>query len=346
MQKLDKTACIYLIIHSSYKARAIVGNQTLAFSFAGLGRWLKSQEIHTTYVHFLSTSIAYLLLRSGLADKTLYWIMWGADFYRLPRVRADYFLPLSKEFMPRIDGIKSRVSKFLSLPSFDHVERILPKVNYFVGYPEEYNHVQSEMNLSMELVPWEFYFDMTEMERPAINHGTGKILIGNSDDPTNNHLDILELLISKGMMSHPLIMPLAGANPDYRLAICDKAHEFNIDLLEEFIDLSSFFKKMEEVSYVIYGHLRQQGVGTILPLIYAGKKVFMWESNPLFSIFERWGLQIFSLDKMTPEDFFPLSQMQVDNQRHTLEQFISHQKGNERWLEILKDRPQKKVGLN
>lgn len=346
MQLLDGTPCIFLIIESSTKAKAIVGQQTTSFSLAGLVRWLRTQKIKTTYIHFLSTSIAYLLLRVGLADKPLYWIMWGADFYRLPQVRRNYFLPLSEKFMPPINSIKSRIIMFMSLPSYNHVDKILPKVDYFVGYPEEYEHVQKELNLPMELIPWEFYFDVTEMERPAINFGSGHILIGNSDDPTNNHLDILNLLLDRGMKEFPLIMPLAGASSDYQLAIADKIIGFDSDILSEYVDPKTFFQKMEKVSYVIYGHLRQQGVGTILPLIYAGKKVFLWESNPLFSILKRWGVLIFSLDKMSLEDLVPLTQMQVEGQRKTLEEFNSHAKGNERWKKILQDRSQKKVDLN
>ncbi len=346
MRVLDKTPCIYLIIYSTSKARVSVGNQSLTFSLTGLRRWLRVQEIETTYIHFLSTSIAYLLLKTGLAEKPLYWIMWGADFYRLPQVRENYFLPLSKEFMPPINSLKTRLIKFMSLPSYDHVEKILPKVDYYVGYPEEYDHVQQELNLPMELIPWEFYFDVTEMERPEINQGLGHILIGNSDDPTNNHLDILELLKERNMSHHPLIIPLAGAKVEYQLAVSDKVVEFNAEVLNEYVDPKTFFKKMETVSYVVYGHLRQQGVGTILPLFYAGKKVFLWESNPLYTILKRWGLLIFSLDKMRAEDFVPLTQIQIAEQRRTLEEFNSQVKGNERWTEILKDRSQKKVDLN
>jgi len=92
---------------------------------------------------------------------------------------------------------------------------------------------------------------------------------------------------------------------------------------------------MSKVSYVVYGHLRQQGVGTIIPLLFAGKKAFLWDVNPLKGILTRWGLSVSSLDKISPDDFTLLQPNEVERQRKALRKVLSVKADKKRWEKIL-----------
>ena len=311
--------------------------ESRSMSLIQLNRLLITLNPSRVYIHFLSSSIAYILHKTNLKNKPCYWIMWGADFYGLPTFSSRYYLPKSKPFAWKNDGLKSRLIQFLGLPSSKNVMNIFNNIDYFVGYKEEYELTQMTLNHQMKFLPWEYYFNIDEMDLPPIDQGAGTILLGNSDDPMNNHLDTLEKLESHIDTGQKIIMPVAGASTVYlsKLKEYQSVTKADLLLIENFMDSQTFFEMMKEVSYVVYGHLRQQGVGTVIPLLFAGKKAFLWDANPLKSILERWNLKVSSLDKMTKSDLSILSPNEVESQRKGLRKVLSVKADKERWMKIL-----------
>lgn len=312
------------------------GNQNL--SLVQLNRLLATLDISRCYIHFLSSSIAYVLHKTNLKNRPCYWIMWGADFYGLPAFSNNYYLPKSKQFAWKNNGWKSKLIKFLGLPSSKYVMNIFDHIDYFVGYEEEFMLTQMALHHDMKFIPWEYYFNIEELDVPLINQGAGTILIGNSDDPMNNHLDTLQKIEEVVEEGQKIIIPMAGASPTYLSKLKearDQSHA-KIVLIEEFMKGDAFFSMMDEVSYVAYGHLRQQGVGTILPLLFSGKKAFLWDANPLKKILTRWGLSISSLDQLAKNDLSPLSSNEVEQQRKALRKVLSVKADKQRWNKILK----------
>ena len=306
-------------------------------SLVQLNRQLVKMDISRVYIHFLSSSISYILHKTNLTRKPCYWIMWGADFYGLPAFSDQYYLSKSKAFAWKNKGFKSTLIQFLGLPSSKYVMNAFKHINYFVGYEEEFALTQMALQHNMKFLPWEYYFNIQELNMPEINRGKGTILLGNSDDPMNNHLDTLEKLEEILSDNQKIILPIAGAKDDYLKAIKNyqSSSKADIQLVDKFMDSSAFFELMGEVSYVVYGHLRQQGVGTILPLLFAGKKAFLWESNPLSQTFIRWGLKTYSLDKISSQDISLLSANEVEHNRKAIKEILSVDADKKRWEKIL-----------
>lgn len=311
------------------------GNQVM--TLVKLNRLLASMNISKCYVHFLSSSIAYILHKTNLKSKPVYWIMWGADFYGLPSFRHQYYLPKSKPFAWKNAGFKQKLIEFLGLPSSKYVMGIFKDIDFFVGYEEEYKLTQMALGQPMKFLPWEYYFNSSELHLPRVNQGKETILLGNSDDPMNNHLDVLHQLEGHIDQGQRIIIPVAGAPAKYmtELKLFQKNSKANFVFIERYLESEAFFKLMEEVSYIIYGHLRQQGVGTLLPLIYEGKKAFLWEKNPLKATLERWGLNVNTIDTLSRKDFEKLSVSQVNQNRKIIDQVLSPEADAKRWKRIL-----------
>lgn len=321
--------------HKSVLFQDASGNKEM--SLVQLNRYLGTLNPSRCYIHFLSSSIAYILHKTKLSEKPCYWIMWGADFYGLPSYSDLYYLPKSKPFAWKNNSLKTKLIQFLGLPSSKSVMNIFKHINFFVGYEEEFALTQMALEHKMEFLPWEYYFNIQELETPPINQGQGTILLGNSDDPMNNHLDTLEQLEKVISPNQKIIMPVAGANVTYlnRLKEYKASSKADIVLIEKFMNSDAFFDLMSEVSYVVYGHLRQQGVGTIIPLLFAGKKAFLWDVNPLKDILTRWGLKVASLDNISFKDITLLQPNEVEHQRKVLRKVLSVKADKKRWEKIL-----------
>lgn len=337
MRRFEPDSKVFVVIKSHKEVRILEGEKVKNVSLTGLQSWIHSQLFSSVYIHFLSTTVAYLLHKTQLIKLPCYWIMWGADFYGLSDFSDRYYLPLSRPFAWKNNTWKHKLASFLGMPSSKYVMKVVQQIKYFVGYEEEFTLTQMSMNHKMTFVPWEFYFNMEEMKLPTVNRGTGAVLLGNSDDPMNNHLDVLEKLENLVPADQRIIIPIAGASTEY----LEKIKEFQVNskadifLQETLMESTSFFKLMDEVSFVVYGHLRQQGVGTLLPLLYQGKKAFLWDENPFKAVLERWDLDISSLNTLKAVDFVKLTDEELYHQRNKLETVLSTEADTKRWNRIL-----------
>jgi len=338
MNRFKSQSKVFVTIKSHKEVKIFEAQNVKILTLRELQTWIRSRTFDSVYVHFLSNTIAYVLHKTQLTKLPCYWIMWGADFYGLPTISQSFYLPKSKAFAWKNNGWKQKLARFLGLPSSAYVLKVLKEIEFFVGYKEEFELTQKALSHTMKFVPWEYYFSIEELGMPPVNQGNGSILLGNSDDPMNNHIDVLEKLETVVNQGQRIIVPVAGAPEKYlnKLKSLSATSKAKIILQEKLLDSESFFKMMDEVSYVVYGHLRQQGVGTIIPLLYQGKKAFMWDSNPLKGTLERWGMKIRSIDKISSADFENLSDEEVKMQRGNLEEVLSMEKDELRWSRILR----------
>ncbi|HCC8073849.1 TPA: hypothetical protein M8J30_005062, partial [Klebsiella aerogenes] len=53
--------------------------------------------------------------------------------------------------------------------------------------------------------------------------------------------------------------------------------------------------------FVIMNHIRQQGVGNIISMIYFGAKVFLRLENPTFSFLKEKGIKLYSVQELENE---------------------------------------------
>ncbi len=330
---------VYIVIDAEKRINVYLNDKELTFSIKECEKWVQRQRIESVYIHFLSYTAANFILNSGLANKKLIWLMWGADFYGLPAFSDSYYLADSLPFAWKNKGAKRMIAQTIGLPSDRDVMKLLHEIDFFVGYKEEFDLVCNKISgTKMTHIPMEYYFSIEEMQKPEINQGEGYILLGNSDDPMNNHLDVLKLLNENIGESCPeIICPIAGANGKYQKALTEfvDASELKVQFLHENLSPPEFFKILDKVSYVVYGHLRQQGVGTLLPLLYQGKKVFLWETNPLYSILQRWNINVTELDALEVESFTKLEMWEVVRRREEMDKVFSQAANEERWEKIL-----------
>lgn len=134
-------------------------------------------------------------------------------------------------------------------------------------------------------------------------HEVPRILVGNSANPSSNHIRVLELLHS----AYPheifdVICPLSyGGGYKYIREVTDVGHKYFND---HFIPLLNLMKPDEYESLLagcdvgIYDFDRQQGLGNIGALLRAGKKIYLNPVSPLWRSLPERGAVVFDMNEI------------------------------------------------
>jgi dTDP-N-acetylfucosamine:lipid II N-acetylfucosaminyltransferase len=129
------------------------------------------------------------------------------------------------------------------------------------------------------------------------------ILVGNSGDSSNNHLDIFIKLSKLNLKDKKVFVPLSyGGSKDYINYIIKKGKEL---LGSNFFPITSFMSRDEyneillSCDTLIFNHIRQQGVGNIITLGYLGAKIYLNKKSPVFEYYKSQEIIIFNTNDLT-----------------------------------------------
>lgn len=150
------------------------------------------------------------------------------------------------------------------------------------------------------------------------------ILLGNSSTPSNNHLKIFEhIYLSK---NQKMIVPLTYGDEKYREKIISHGNqqfEESFVPLVEFTTLNQFINKLQSCQYTIMGHYRQQAFGTILIMLLAGSKLFLYRKNPLYLWLKEKGVFIYSIEEQLSKELkSPLTKTQKKENKTIISKLI------------------------
>ncbi|OZI22129.1 TDP-N-acetylfucosamine:lipid II N-acetylfucosaminyltransferase [Bordetella genomosp. 7] len=102
------------------------------------------------------------------------------------------------------------------------------------------------------------------------------IFIGNSGDPTNNHVEIIEALASKqDIEDYDLVIPFSyNAPPGYEPVLIEALKKHGLmaraNILRQLIDRAEYLEMLARARLFISAHHRQQAMGNMLASIYFG----------------------------------------------------------------------------
>lgn len=244
------------------------------------------------------------------------WIGMGGDYYDIIYEDSEsLYQEQTKEIVKNLTVIKSPNSKKINsdlkqlarsilYKSFDK-KAIIEKIDFFAPVLEnEYDIVASKFNFNFpDYVDWNYGIS-SKMIDGKIKHSNlngDNILIGNSATPENNHLEIFDFLRTQNLSGKKIICPLSYGDFEYASVLKDKGkacfgdHFLSVD---KFMPYEDYINLIKSCSNVIMNHHRQQGVGTLLSLLYLGAKVFLNEKSPLYLFYKEKGMVVFSIDEL------------------------------------------------
>lgn len=246
---------------------------------------------------FSTHLLLILALFAGMLRKC-YWTIWGGDLY-LTEVSKSLWRMRIKEWFK----------------SF-----VIPRMGHFI------THIEGDYLLAKKsygakgrwhdcfMYPSNIFKDYDySLER---SHKTINIQVGNSADPSNNHLEILEKLKSFSAEPINIYAPLSYGDVEYaKRIIAYGVENFGNKFipLTDFLPLDQYNKFLGQIDIVIFNHRRQQGMGNAISQIGMGKKFYMRSDITSWDMFIGLGITIFDSAEI---DIFPLnSNVGCDNKK-------------------------------
>jgi len=135
-------------------------------------------------------------------------------------------------------------------------------------------------------------------------HDTINIQVGNSADPSNNHLEVLEKLKAFRDQSIRIYVPLSYGDLEYAETIISYGRENFADKffpLTEFMPFKNYLDFLALVDIAIFNHKRQQGMGNVTVLLGLGKKIYLQKNLTSWSTIKSLNVAIFEISQLNLE---------------------------------------------
>jgi hypothetical protein len=242
--------------------------------------------------------------------KHINWIIWGGDLYE-PIKNGNYMRYLTGF----IDAIHTIADGDIKL--FNETYGVKKSFDFGYLYPGLYGGKQRISE---------------KQDQPLI-------VVGNSGDRENNHLEVLKILSEKAdIKSYQILLPVAyNLDCEYEKEIVQGIQKLNLDnittLQKDFIHPDKYIELITSASIVIGAHNRQQAIGNTLASIYGGNKTILRRNitiqgeikeNPSWTFFtsHKFEIQDYEILKTVKSlnEIPELSESQKEIQKHIIDQ--------------------------
>ncbi len=259
---------------------------------------LKAHRSKKIIIHGLFDSkIIKILFFMPWLLKKCYWVMWGGDLYRY-RSQKKTFKKKINEFYRR--NVIRKMGNFISYTKGEYE-------NAKKWYGAKGNYYRSFMYVS------NLYHEV-DITPPDMDYVS--ILVGNSADPENNHISVFSLLEKYRHDNIRIYAPLTYGKSKYAEMVIKVGREIFGDKfypITEHVKFSEYLKFLSHIDIAVFGHDRQQAMGTIRTLLGMGKKVYMKQDLTSAIGLCEDGIKTFSLNEISLEKNFPEQQRNMKN---------------------------------
>jgi len=229
-----------------------------------------------------SSHLLYILALQPWILKKCYWVIWGGDLY-VHQVQMKDWRWKKNEFFRRL---------------------VIKNLGYIVtGNIGDYNltnlwYKSRGAKVDCFVYPSNIFQEYTV---PSKKNDYLNILVGNSADPSNHHLDIFNKLISFENDNIKIYSPLSYGNMKYANKVSEKGKELFGEKFSPIINHVPFEKYLEflvNIDIAIFNHKRQQAFGTKITLLGFGKKIYLSKESTLWNYFKDKGIVVFDVEKL------------------------------------------------
>lgn len=236
--------------------------------------WLRSKtEIFDLLVihGFLNHTLWELLLENEELRRKTVWVVFGADL-----LIHQYMLD-DPERLAKIESIRRLILKDL--------HRVL---TFTVTEEELVFHKYGHMNNLGRYIYCQRYDSSTKLNlspelNSFLNSGLKTAVVGNSGDPSNNHVQVIQNLHDAGFCGQILLPVNYAARGDYIISlkdICANYFPGRYYLLTDHVKNDNYFSILSYCDYFVMGHKRQQAGQHWLYALYRGKPIYGYSNAP------------------------------------------------------------------
>jgi len=310
-------------------------------------QFINSNTSHVVFLHALESNKQNLVFEILPTIKKV-WFIWGYDLYgNWSLLKQNIYQPNTQSLLNLKTDLKTKLIhnpfSFYLFQKRDLVKKISRKgfhilnnafdtsfyraaqlIDYVVPVvPTEYSLIK-KMNLKAQYAPFT-YGSIEDLLGNKINESIKNqpnILVGNSADPSNNHLEVFLELTKLDLQDRKVYVPLSySGNSQYKEKVLQAGRELlgsNFYPLLDFMALEEYNKILLSCGTLIFNHIRQQGVGNIIISGYLGATLFLNNNSPVYKYYKSIGLKVFSTSQVSKNIFKPLNENFVNQNRDIL----------------------------
>ena len=162
------------------------------------------------------------------------------------------------------------------------------------------------------------------------------VLVGNSTDPTNNHIEIFNMIEEQIEEIDKIYCPLSyGIFRDYKDSIIKEGTKRFGDkfvALTDFMTIEEYTEFLKTIDVAIFNHNRQQAMGVTLSLLSLGKIVYCKGGTTSYNSLTERGFAVFAVN-LIKEAGIKFNR-NVDINKELLESYYSKEQLLESYLKL------------
>ncbi|HPC35223.1 MAG TPA: TDP-N-acetylfucosamine:lipid II N-acetylfucosaminyltransferase [Candidatus Marinimicrobia bacterium] len=279
------------------------------------------------YIHFLPIGITPIiwLIFPSLIPKTS-WILWGDDLYWVETRKKGFKANLYESIRRRVIAKLPRIIAFM-------------EGDYRIA-KSRYNTKAIYQNAVYPL-PTDFEY----LENIRYNNSIYKeitIQVGNSGDPSNDHIGVFEHLKRFSDHHFKIFCPLSyGGTKDYINSVIRYGKDAFGDRFFPLIDIiqpEEYSKLLLKINVAIFSSPRQQGLGNILALLFLGKKVYIRRETTPYEYFRKInvvGFPYSDLENISFKELIHFTPEIAENNHKIIKELFSEENYIRMWKEVL-----------
>lgn len=248
---------------------------------------VKMHQADKIILHSLADhSIVKILFFMPWLLKRCYWVIWGGDLY-------------TYQFGKR--NRRWRVREFYRRPVIKHMGHLVTYIEGDIALAREWYDAEGEYHESLMYLS-NLY---KTLEAPEKQDRTINIQLGNSANPTNNHIEVLEMLLPYKEQDICIYVPLSYSDQNHAKKVIKIGRELfgnKFIPLTEFMPFERYLDFLGNIDIAIFNNNRQQAMGNIITLLGLGKTVYMRNDTSQWQFFQDKGLQIYNVNDFSSLD--------------------------------------------
>ena len=230
---------------------------------------------------FFSPPVILFLYAFRNILKKSYWVIWGGDLYVYRQRKRSW---------------KRRILEYFRRP-------VIKKMPFLVTYIKgDYELAKKWYGAEGEYLHCIMYPSNLFKEPPVSLQKTDTkthILVGNSADPSNEHIEIFNKILPFKEADIVIYAPLVYGNKTYANTIIKKGQELFGD---KFIPITNALSSekytdfLSKMDIAIFAHRRQQAMGNTVTLLGLGKKVYLRQDVSSWEVLESLNVKTFDFN--------------------------------------------------
>ncbi len=278
---------------------------------------------------FISSRMKTRLLLSPFLTKKVVFVAWGGDIY---------------EWESKGGILKSSIKKIIWLVAGK-------RIKHFVGiFPPDIDYFKKKFNSNAKTHYARYVnglynplyakeLKITSLLEKIKNNDCINIQIGHSSSPILKHLESLENIAKFKNNNIKLYIPLNYGDKEYGDIVEKKALELfgnKVTCIRRIMDLESYMDHLSNIDIALFNTSRQIGLGTISPMLYMKKKIFIPKGSIMYEHYISLDVNICDYDEIEGMDYKEFTQpIDMDaGRKYVVEHTMNKAKEIEMWTRV------------